>query len=264
MIEKKIHYCWFGGKPKPELAEKCIESWKEHCPDYQLVEWNEENFDINSNLYVKQAYEAKKFAFVTDYVRLYALYTQGGVYMDTDVMVLRSLDKYLEHEAFSGFESKTKIPTGIMAAEKGCPLFAELLSYYDTASFLKEDGSYDLTTNVEIITKILTSKGFVLNGQFQVVEGMAFYTQNIFCPEHKKLNDKKYMKDTATIHYFAGSWKSEAAKKRENSFWWKLFAGPASFISGILRKIFGDKWEKKKNSIRDKVLKEEDGKENNK
>ena len=255
MIEKKIHYCWFGGRAKPELAEKCIESWKQFCPDYELVEWNEETFDINSNLYVKQAYESKKFAFVTDYVRLYALYTQGGVYMDTDVMVLKSLDEYLNHQAFSGFESKTKIPTGIMAAEKGCPLFKELLSYYDAATFLREDGTLNMTTNVEIITNMLTPKGFKPNGQYQVVDEMAFYSQNVFCPSHKKLKNKKYMKDTVTIHYFAGSWKSAATKKRENSFWWKMIAVPGSFVSKILRKIFGEKWEKRKNKIRDKMFK---------
>ena len=257
MIEKIIHYCWFGGKPKPELAEKCIESWKKFCPDYQLVEWNEENFDINSNLYVKQAYEAKKFAFVTDYVRLYALHTQGGIYMDTDVMVLKSLDEYLNHKAFSGFESKTKIPTGIMAAEKGNALFAELLAYYDTATFIKDDGSLNMTTNVEIITNMLTPKGFVSNGKYQEVCGMAFYPQNIFCPLHKKLKNKKYMKNTATIHYFAGSWKSDATKKRESSFWWKLIVVPGSFVSKIMRKIFGEKWERKKNKLRDKVFKNE-------
>lgn len=257
MIEKKIHYCWFGGRPKPELAEKCIESWKQFCPDYELVEWNEETFDINSNVYVKQAYEAKKFAFVTDYVRLYALYTQGGVYMDTDVMVLKPLDEYLQHEAFSGFESKTKIPTGIMAAEKSCSLFKELLSYYDTATFLKEDGTLNMTTNVEIITDMLTPKGFIPNGKYQVVDGMAFYPQNVFCPLHKKLKNKKYMKDTVTIHYFAGSWKSAATKKRENSFWWKMIAIPGSFVSKIMRKLFGEKWERRKNKIRDKMFKNE-------
>ena len=257
MIEKIIHYCWFGGKPKPELAEKCIESWKKFCPDYKLVEWNEKNFDINSNLYVKQAYEAKKFAFVTDYVRLYALHTQGGIYMDTDVMVLKPLDEYLHHEAFSGFESKTKIPTGIMATERGNALFAELLSYYDTATFIKEDGSLNMTTNVEIITDMLTPKGFVPNGKYQEVGGMAFYPQNVFCPLHKKLKNKKYMKNTATIHYFAGSWKSDATKKRENSFWWKLISVPGSFLSKIMRKIFGEKWDRKKNKIRDKMFKNE-------
>ncbi len=255
MIPKIIHYCWFGGKAKPELAEKCIESWKKFCPDYEIVEWNEDNFDINSNLYVKQAYEARKYAFVTDYVRLFALYTQGGVYMDTDVMVLKPLDEYLVHESFSGFESKTKIPTGIMASEKGNPLFGELLGYYDTATFLREDGSLDMTTNVEIITDMLTPKGFVPNGEFQVVAGFALYPQNVFCPLHKKLNNKKYMQNTATIHYFAGSWKSDATKKRESSLWWKIIAVPLSFISKIMRKLFGDKWEKKKNKVRDKMLK---------
>ena len=255
MIPKIIHYCWFGGKAKPELAEKCIESWKKFCPDYEIVEWNEEKFDINSNRYVKEAYEAKKFAFVTDYVRLYAMYTEGGIYMDTDVMVLKPLDEYLLHEAFSGFESKTKIPTGIMASEKGTSLFAELLGYYDTARFLKDDGSLDMTTNVEIITNMLTPKGFIPNGKYQVVSGFALYPQNVFCPLHKKLNNKRYMKDTATIHYFAGSWKSDAAKKREASFWWKIVAVPASFASKILRKMFGEKWETFKNKVRDRLIK---------
>lgn len=261
MIEKVIHFCWFGGNPKTELTEKCIESWKNFCPEYKIVEWNEDNFDINSNLYVKQAYEAKKFAFVSDYVRLYALYTQGGIYMDTDVMVLKSLDKYLEHQAFSGFESKTKVPTGIMAAEKGFALMGEFLKYYDTATFIKEDGSFDMTTNVEIITASLLEKGLIPNGEYQVIEGMAFYSQNVFCPLHKELSNKKYMKDTATIHYFAGSWKSEKTKKRENSFWWKLIAPIASFFSKILHKIFGKKWDEQKNKMRDNILKDEDKKE---
>ena len=255
MIPKKIHYCWFGGKAKPELAEKCIESWKKFCPDYEIVEWNEDNFDISSNRYVKEAYEAKKFAFVTDYVRLYAMYNEGGIYMDTDVMVLKPLDEYLVHESFSGFESKTKIPTGIMASEKGYPLFAELLSYYDDACFVLEDGSLNMTTNVEIITDMLTPKGFVPNGEMQTVEGFTLYPQNIFCPLHKKLNNKRYMKDTATIHYFAGSWKSDATKKREKSLWWRLIVIPVSFVSKLIGKIFGEKWETFKNNVRDRLIK---------
>lgn len=257
MIPKIIHYCWFGKNPKPELAEKCIESWRKYCPDYEIVEWNEDNFDINSNLYVKQAYEARKYAFVTDYVRLYAIYTQGGIYMDTDVMVLRNIDEFLKHEAFSGFESKTKIPTGIMASEKGQPVVGELLHYYDDAKFLKADGSYNMTTNVEIITDMLTPKGFIPNGRFQIVSGFALYPQNIFCPEHKKLDDQQYMKDTATIHYFAGTWKSSATKKRENSWWWKMIAVPGMMISKLMRKMLGDKWVSAKNRVRDKLFKSE-------
>ena len=123
MIPKKIHYCWFGRGEKPELAKKCIKSWKIYCPNYEIIEWNEENFDINSNQYLKEAYENKKYAFVTDYVRLFVLYTQGGIYMDTDVEVIKPLDEYLHHEAVSGFENTTQIPTGLMACREGFPLF---------------------------------------------------------------------------------------------------------------------------------------------
>ena len=256
MIPKKIHYCWFGRGPKPELALKCIESWKKWCPDYEIVEWNEDNFDINSNQYVKEAYEARKFAFVTDYVRLYAIYTVGGIYMDTDVMVLKSLDEYLSHEAFSGFETKTKIQTGIMASEKGLAIVGELLKYYDDAVFIKPDGSLNLTTNVEIITEIMTLKGIVPNGEYQVVGGFAFYPQNVFCPDHKRLNDEKYMKDTATIHYFAGSWKSETMKKRESALWWRIISIPGMRISKVMKALFGDKWVTAKNKLRDRLFAE--------
>ena len=108
-IPKVIHYCWFGRGKLPKLAKKCIKSWKKYLPDYKIIEWNEDNFDINSNQYVREAYEAKKYAFVSDYVRLYALYNYGGIYMDTDVEVIKSLDEFLIHEAFSGFESPKDI-----------------------------------------------------------------------------------------------------------------------------------------------------------
>ena len=113
MIPKVVHYCWFGRGEMPELAKKCIASWKTFLPDYQIKEWNEDNFDINCNQYVKEAYESRKFAFVTDYVRLYAIYTEGGVYMDTDVEVLKTLDPFLHHHAFSGFETDGNVPTGM-------------------------------------------------------------------------------------------------------------------------------------------------------
>lgn len=256
MIPKTIHYCWFGRGPKPELALKCIESWKEFCPDYELVEWNEDNFDINSNLYVKQAYEARKFAFVTDYVRLYAMYTQGGIYMDTDVMLLKRLDSYLEGKGFCGFESETKINTGLLAGVKGFPLLKDFLAYYDTARFVKEDGSFDMTTNVEVITELLCQKGLIPNGAYQEVAGMTIYPKNVFCPEHKKLEDLEYMADTATIHYFAGSWKSEKTRKREESRWWKIMIIPGMKISKMMTSLFGEKWTKAKNKIRDRLFAE--------
>lgn len=254
MIPKKIHYCWFGENPMPELALRCIESWKKHCGDYEIIEWNEKTFDVSSNLYVKQAYDAKKYAFVTDYVRLYALYTQGGVYMDTDVMVLKSIDPFLGNRAFSGFECKDKVPTGIMASEKGSPIVAAFLKYYDTAKFIKDDGTYDTTTNCETITDIMTAKGLILNGKKQTVESFTFYPQNVFCPDHKKLNDKEYMRDTVTIHYFAGSWRSEKARARGEKWWWGITAHTATAVSKALKKMFGEKWLTVRNKLRDKFL----------
>lgn len=255
MIPKTIHYCWFGRGEKPELAQKCIESWKKFCPDYEIIEWNEDNFDITSNLYVKQAYEARKFAFVTDYVRLWAMYHHGGIYMDTDVEVLKSLDEYLHHDAFSGFESQTKINTGTLASVKGFPLFAELLADYDNREFFRADGTMDMTTNVETISNFMIPRGFIPNGEMQTADGLAIYPKYVFCPSYNKLDDKEYTKDTATIHWFAGSWKSEATKKREKSLWWNIAIIPAMAVSKVMRKLFGDKWENAKNKVRDKVLK---------
>ena len=149
-IPKKIHYCWFGGNPKPELALKCIKSWKKYCPDYEIIEWNESNFDVNANQYCRDAYKEKKWAFVTDYARLVILYEHGGVYFDTDVQVIRSIDALLEHPAFMGIERASdscKVASGLaLGSEKGNPLIKEIMDDYDTASFYRSDGSIDITT----------------------------------------------------------------------------------------------------------------------
>lgn len=209
MIPKTIHYCWFGGNPLPKDAEKCINSWKKYCPDYEIIEWNESNFNINSNQYVKEAYEAKKFAFVTDYVRLYVMYTYGGIYMDTDVEVVRSLDDFLKHQAFSGFESSNSIPTGIMGSEKDFPLFKKLLDYYDDKHFIKKDGSLDTTTNTVTITNICKECGLVLNNRFQVLDGFALYPNDYFCPLENETGVLRKTENTAAIHWFAKSWVEE-------------------------------------------------------
>ena len=209
MIPKTIHYCWFGGNPKPKLAEKCIKSWKKYCPDYELVEWNENTFDIKSSpLYVRQAYEAKKWAFVTDYVRLYAMVNFGGIYMDTDVEVIKPLDKYLSHKAFSGFEAPDGVPTGIMACEKGHPFFTRLLNDYNNRSFINDDGSLNTITNVVYITDSLTADGLVLNDTLQTVDDFTLYPMVVFCPNRLAMNPYK-SDETYTIHHFAGSWLSE-------------------------------------------------------
>lgn len=255
MIPKIIHYCWFGRGHKPQLAEECIDSWKKICPDFQLIEWNEDNFDINSNRYVRDAYQSKKWAFVTDYVRLWALYNYGGIYMDTDVEVIKPLEPFLYHHAFSGFESATQIPTGIMACEKSNIIFKELLDYYETAQFIFSNGALNLTTNVVTITNQMLKHGFKPNNQYQVLDGYAFYPNNIFCPDLNRLHDQKYLKDTVTIHHFAGSWKSEAAIRRENSWWWSVFVMPLAQVSRIFERFGGSPYRNIKKFFWTKRLK---------
>lgn len=216
MIPKIIHYCWFGRNPKPKLAEKCIKSWKKHCKDYRIIEWNENNFDISSApLYVRQAYESKKWAFVTDYVRLWAMVNYGGIYMDTDVEVIKPLNSFLEHHAFSGFEDEKHIPTGIMACEKGFPLFKVFLHYYDDASFYDENGEISYVTNVTIMTNICLERGLIENNSFQVIEGFALYPKDYFCPISYNNNVLTKTKNTVTIHWFSASWHDKETKEKE-------------------------------------------------
>lgn len=209
-IPKIIHYCWFGGKPKPELAQKCIRSWKKFCPDYEIREWNEDNFDISQAPdYVQQAYAQKRWAFVSDYVRLHALTKTGGIYMDTDVEVIKPLDPYLHHEAFAGFEHPERVQTGLLACRKDFPLFLEFMAYYDTASFLQPDGTPDVTTNVEILSKLCLQKGMVCNDSFQEVAGLTLYPREVFCPVDFDTMKLKKTRKTVTIHWFSGSWHTE-------------------------------------------------------
>lgn len=209
-IPKIIHYCWFGGQPKPELAEKCIRSWKKFCPDFEIREWNEHNFDVTAApKYVQQAYALKRWAFVSDYVRLKALTELGGVYMDTDVEVVKPLEPYLEHTAFAGFEHPERVQTGLLACEKGFPLFLDFMAYYDTASFLQSDGTPDVTTNVQVLTRLCRERGMVCNDSFQQIEGLALYPREIFCPVDFETKKLKKTRKTVTIHWFSGSWHTE-------------------------------------------------------
>ncbi len=212
MIPKIIHYCWFGKGEMPEMAYKCIESWKKYLPDYTLKLWNELNFDINCNAYVKEAYDARKFAFVTDYVRLYALINEGGIYMDTDVEVLKSLDDLLHLPAFSGYESNqfSNFPTGLMASAPNGLWVKEQFAYYDNRHFLHPDGSLDMTTNTVTISNIMIANGFELNGKYQVYkEDMHCFPKDYFCPK-TSTGVIKLTKNSYCIHHFAGSWRNRS------------------------------------------------------
>lgn len=212
MIPKIIHYCWFGGGPKPELAMKCIASWRKYLPDYEIKEWNEDNFNIDSYPYVREAYDNRKFAFVTDVVRLYALYVEGGIYMDTDVEVLKPLDSLLVYDAVSGFESETQIPTGLMASRKSHPFIKELLDEYKDLHFIKSNGSFDTTTNVVRITSNCLKYGLKLNNTLQTVRGLTLLPNDYLCPK-SVVDGRIYLTENSlTIHHFAGSWQSPVRK----------------------------------------------------
>lgn len=216
MIPKIVHYCWFGHGEMPELAKNCINSWKKYLPEYKLKLWNEDNFDLDLYPYVREAYECRKFAFVTDVVRLYALYHDGGIYMDTDVEVLKPLDCLLGYDAVSGFESSLQIQTGLIACKQHNSLIKELLDDYNNIHFRRNDGSLDLTTNVIRITEHLKNDGLQLNNKFQVVRGLTLFPSDYLCP--KSIYDGKiYLtKNSLTIHHFAGSWHSPFRNRMRN------------------------------------------------
>lgn len=223
MIPKIIHYCWFGRDKMPALAIECINSWKIHLHDYDIRLWNEDNFDIDSVFYVKEAYEARKFAFVTDYVRLYALYHFGGIYMDTDMEVIKSLDDLLHLPAFSGFESGKDIPTGIIASEKGGYWAKEQLGYYKDRHFVLPDGTLDMTTNVQIISGIMLSSGFVLRNSYQIYKDcIHIFPKDYFCPM-SRTGVITITPNTYCIHHFAGSWQSK--KNRLKKFFFRNILG---------------------------------------
>ncbi|CAM4096938.1 glycosyltransferase family 32 protein [Bacillus manliponensis] len=216
-VPRIIHYCWFGGKEKPDIVKRCINSWERNLSGYEVKEWNEKNFDINCNLYVKEAYEAKKFAFVSDYVRVYVLYQYGGIYLDTDVEVFKSFDDMLHHESFWGFEQENYIATSTIGAAKGNPLIKQFLDLYEGKQFIQKDGSYDDFTNVAMVTKMLQEKGLKKNGEYQQLEGLGvFYPQTYFSP-YDYINCRKFItKETYAMHHFYKSWLSPKARLKSN------------------------------------------------
>lgn len=206
MIPKKIHYIWFGGNPLTPLANKCIESWHKYCPDYEILRWDESNFSDGGNLYFQEAIAAGKWAFASDYARLKVLVENGGIYMDTDVELLKPLDRFLFTKAFSGFEAEDRIPTGIMAAEAHHPLFEKLLRDYDNRHFIKPDGQPDFTTNVTYITDALLASGLKLNNRQQTIEDFTLYPSDYFCPKDWLTKKVNLTENSYAIHHFDGSW----------------------------------------------------------
>lgn len=208
-IPKIIHYCWFGRAPIPEFAQKCINSWKLYCPDYEIRLWNEDNFDLNICSYVEEAYKKKKWAFVSDYARFWILYNYGGVYFDTDVEMIRSIDDILSICGFMAFEAdgRFNVAPGLgMAAEKGTPLYKEVLDYYKSIHFVDASGNLNLMPVGEHVTKLLVSHGLKKNNKNQFIDGIAIYSTEYFCPKDVRSGALIITNNTHTIHHYSATW----------------------------------------------------------
>ena len=204
MIPKKIHYVWVGGKEKPRDIKICIDSWKKHLKDYEIIEWNEDNFDIDSHPFTKSAYKAKKWAYVSDYIRMYAIYKEGGIYLDTDNLVLEPLDKFLDNKAFVGFENKDYPYTAAFGSEKGHPFIKKVLDYYEGREFEFDTNDQLKAVNTKIVSDILI-KDYKCkkNNKEQVLkDGIHVYPDYILCNPSS---------ESSVIHIFTGTW-MEGAK----------------------------------------------------
>lgn len=230
MIPKIIHYAWFSDPPDyPEDVVNCMKSWKEKMPDYEIKLWNAHNFDFSVCRYAQEAFEVGKFAFASDYVRLWALYHYGGIYLDSDIEVLKTFDDLLDQKAFTCFEDTDRIAAWIFGSEKGNPLFQEFMDDYRNRRFIYADGLYDLTPNPEPITKRLEEHGLILNGQTQKLDQIMVYSMDYFCPynPYRKSGDC-FTENTYANHHFTGNWKvlqteKERMHDRKKEKWIKIF-----------------------------------------
>lgn len=214
MIPKIIHYCWFGGNPLPKSALKCINSWKKFFPDYEIKEWNETNFDVNMMPFTKEAYTAKKYAFVSDVARFYILYEFGGLYFDTDVEVIREFDDVLEHDAFMGIETPMSkrephpwINPGLgLGTTKGNFLIGEILKYYRSLHFCDQNGIQTEGTVVTHTTNVLIKHGLQNTNDIQNVKGVVIYPKEYFNPLEDSTGIITKTHNTHSIHWYSKSW----------------------------------------------------------
>lgn len=216
MIPKTIHYCWFGRNPKPRLTEKCIKSWKKFCPGYEIIEWNEDNFELSAMpLYVRQAYEAKKWAFVTDYVRLELLHAHGGIYLDTDVELIKPLDALLENKAYFGFEDGKHVNTGHgCGAEKGAMILKEMMADYAGIPFILPDGSFDLTPCPQRNTEVFLRLGLMQDNSRQLLDGgVLILPSDRFAPKDWKTGELHITENTLSVHHYDASWYTPAERR---------------------------------------------------
>lgn len=219
LIPPVIHYCWFGRGELPDLYKRCIDSWHKYCPDYEIKQWNEDNCDIEETLFTKQAYEMKKYGFVPDYFRLKIIYENGGIYLDTDVEVLKNLDDLRYNEAFCGLQLPGEVGLGLgFGACKGNELMKYLMRRYESMPFIKPDGSMDETISGLYQTKDLMAAGMKYGSKLQNCCGMTIYPVEVLSPRNINTGEYNITDKSYSVHYYDGSWASgerlEKKKKR--------------------------------------------------
>lgn len=230
-IPKIIHCCWFGENKMTNREQQCIETWKKVFPEYKIIIWNEKNFDIEQCIFAKQAYDQKQYAFVSDYARVKVLYEFGGIYLDTDVQVLKKFPETSAPNGFMGFERRAFLGTAVLASVSKNEDIRELLAYYERHEFIQQNGSFDNIANVSILTDIMKKKGLLLGGQRQMVAGFEIFNREVFYP--KKISETEFQvtEETTAIHMCVNSWLSERERRRGNNKIW------IEIIRPVLRRI---------------------------
>lgn len=258
MIPKIIHYCWFGKNPLPKDAKKYIASWKKYFPDYEIIEWNEDNYDVNCCEYTREAAKEKKWAFVSDFARFDILYKYGGIYFDTDVEVIRSLDDIINNGAFMGIESgtidnnkKLCVASGLgIGAPAGLQIYKEIIDLYKNRHFYDSNGRIDQTTVVTIISDLLMKKGILIENNIARCCGITIYPKDYFCPQDYVTGKLEISKNTRTIHHYSSSWMTFSQKMRNSTYKYcrkyfgenigenigKIVAAPFRIVCAIERK----------------------------
>lgn len=217
IIPKKMHYCWFGKNKLPNEYLRYMETWKKYCPGYEIIRWDEQNYDVMKSNYLKQAYNNKKWAFVSDYARVDVVYQYGGIYLDTDVELVKSFDEFLKWDMFCGFQNSKHINWGLgFGAVKGHEILREVLKVYEQMDFINSDGSLNLVTCPVIQSSVMSKYGFVLDGTPQEKDNVVVYPKEFFSPYSLKKGFGRITANTHSIHHYSASWLEKNRKPQKD------------------------------------------------
>lgn len=215
IIPKIIHYCWFGGNTIPDKNLEWIESWKKYCPDYKIIRWDESNYDVTKNNYMYEAYRKEKWGFVSDYARVDIIYEYGGIYLDTDVEIIKCLDELLYQQAFCGIESNRRIALGLgFGSVKKSTLMKDIMDMYDKINFVDKNGNLNLTTCVQLQYSVFKKNGFITDGNYQIFNGMTVLPEKVLSPKDLYTGEITIKKNTFSIHHYDASWVDEKKRKK--------------------------------------------------